>query len=387
MSIDFDQIIDRRGTESTKWDRLRFQYHDEEIVPLWLADMDFPVSAAIHQALVKRAEHPIYGYSDRGPEYYRLFADRFREYHGMNIKEDEVVLSTGVIYSIAAAIHLFTEKGDKVLIFRPCYRPFVDTIENTRRVPVYIDMKDTGEKYVLDLEKMEKVASECKALILCNPHNPTGRILDENELNAIAKICEKHGILIISDEIHSDFVYSGYKFKSIIDISEYTRNHTICCVAPTKSFNLAGLKISAVFIPNKKMKDKFQKYASVIGISSINVFAMEAVKAAYTRSQEWQNELLTYLQENRRIVSGFIDRHEWVIGYMPEGTYFYWLHFKGNSNIYERLIKEAHVALNEGTVFHPEALGFARLNFACPKQILNGALLRIERMMLEGGAV
>lgn len=387
MSIDFDQVIDRKGTESTKWDRLRFQYHDEELIPLWLADMDFPVSAAVHKALVKRAEHPIYGYTDRGPEYYQLFAARFREYYGMDIKEEEVVLSTGVIYSIAAAIHLFTEKGDQVMIFRPCYRPFVDTVENTQRIPVYTDMKEMGNRYVLDLEEIEKLASGCKALILCNPHNPTGRIFDETELRVIAGICEKYELLIISDEIHSDFVYSGYKFKSILDISEYTRNHTICCVSPTKAFNLAGLKVSAVFIKNKEMKEKFQKYAAVIGISSINLFAMEAVKAAYTKSQEWQKELLAYLQENRRILYEFINTHEWVSGYIPEGTYFYWLHFKEIPDIYERLIKEAHVALNQGTAFHPEAAEFVRLNFACPKKLLKDALLRIEKMMSERSAL
>lgn len=383
MPVDFDEVIERRGTEATKWDRMRCLYHDEELLPLWLADMDFPVSDAVRQALVKRASHPIYGYTDRGKQYYRLFAKRFREHHGFNVEEEDVILSTGVMYSIAAALHLFTEEGDGIMIFRPCYHPFVDTVENTGRVPVYVDMKAGDGKYVPDLEEAEKCASRCRALLFCNPHNPTGRIFDNRELKAISELCERHHLLIISDEIHSDFIYSEHRFSSIMAVSSYAEENTICCVSPTKAFNLAGLKISAVFIKNKERRECFRKYAAIIGISSINLFAMEAVKAAYTDSEKWQKALLEYLEENRAIVTRFVNAHDWVRGYVPEGTYFYWLRFQGIPGICEKLIKEAHVALNDGTDFHPGAEEYVRLNFACPKKILNEALLRIERMMRE----
>lgn len=383
MPVDFDKVIDRKGTESTKWDRLRLQYHDEDLLPLWLADMDFPVSDAIREALVKRASHPIYGYTDRGSLYYRLFADRFREYHGFDVEEEDVILSTGVMYSITAALHLFTEEGDGIMIFRPCYHPFVDAVENTGRIPVYVDMKDGEGEYVPDMETAEKCASRCRALLLCNPHNPTGRIFDEGELQAIADLCERYHLLIISDEIHSDFIYPGQRFSSIMMAGPYAKENTVCCVAPTKAFNLAGIKISAVFIKNREMRERFRKYAAVIGISSINLFAMEAVKAAYLNSREWQEKLLEYLEENRAIVTRFVKDRQWVQGYEPEGTYFYWLRFPGIRDIYERLITKAHVALNNGTDFHPDAEDYVRLNFACPKKILNEALNRIDRMMKE----
>ena len=383
MPVDFDKVIDRKGTESTKWDRLRMQYQDEDLLPLWLADMDFPVSDAIREALIRRASHPVYGYTDRGRQYYRLFADRFRERHGFDVEEEDVILSTGVMYSVTAALNLFTAEGDGIMIFRPCYHPFVDAVENTGRIPVYVDMKDQEDRVVPDMEAAERYASRCRALLLCNPHNPTGRIFDEEELQAISDLCERHQLLIISDEIHNDFIYPGHQFSSIMMASSYAKENTICCVAPTKAFNLAGIKISAVFIKNTKMRERFRKYAAVIGISSINLFAMEAVKAAYLRSQEWQEKLLDYLKENRAIVTQFVKDRQWVQGCEPEGTYFYWLRFSGVPDIYERLIKEAHVALNRGTDFHPDAEEYVRLNFACPKKILNEALLRIDRMMQE----
>ena len=384
-TADFDRIIDRRGTESTKWDRLRVEYQDEDLLPLWLADMDFATSEAIRDALVRRAEHPIYGYTDRGPLYPRLFADRFRTRYGVPVESDNVVLSTGVMDSIAAAISLFTQPGDSIVIPRPCYHPFVATVVGSRRRPVFSDMLPGEHGYEYDWDGLERAAAEATAIIVCNPHNPTGRVCTEDELRHLADIAEKNDLLVISDEIHADFTYAPHALTPIANLGKGIRGRLVSCVSPTKSFNLAGVKVSAALIWNPDMLSRFRAHASTIGISSINIFALEALKAAYLESQDWQDELLSHLEKNRGVVKAFIEAHApQVEAHLPEGTYFYWMRLPGMHGAYERLIREGHVALGNGRDFHPDADEFVRLNFACPRTILDEALSRIGRV-LEGG--
>lgn len=381
----FDAVIDRRGTESTKWDRLRVEYGDERLLPLWLADMDFPTSNAIQQALIRRAMHPIYGYTDRGPLYPKLFAERFSSRFSTPLEHENVVLSTGVMYSITAALTLFTAPGDKILIPRPCYRPFVTATVSSGRIPAFADMPETPSGFVLDWDVLDRVARECRAVIICNPHNPTGRILSKEELEGIVNLAERHDLIVISDEIHADFSYHPDSFIPIANLGESIRSRLVSCVAPTKSFNLAGLKVSAAFLWNPSMLRRFREHATTIGISSINLFAMEAVKAAYRDSQEWQDALLRYLSENRNLVRQFVNEHgDRLSAHVPEGTYFYWIRINGMRGAYETLIREAHVALGNGTDFHPNATEYVRLNFACPKSTLIEALRRIDEF-LRGG--
>lgn len=381
---DFDTLIDRRNSESTKWDRFRFQCQDENMLPLWLADMDVAVSDAIQEALIDRARHPIYGYSDRGPQYPKLFADRFNERFDYDIDPTQVVLSTGVMYSISGAIRLFTKPHDGILIMRPCYHPFVDMTINNDRNPIFVDMVDEEDGYRLNLEAFNEAASKCTALILCNPHNPTGRVFTREELSEIASICQKHSLLIISDEIHCDFTYKGFQFYPIMNISDYTKEHTISCVAPTKSFNLAGLKVSAAFIKNKEMLEAFKNYAKTSGIASINLFAMEALKQAYLNSAKWQEELLAYLEENRMLIDEFLKEFDQQIRWhCPEGTYFYWLRFLDDEAFIHKELLKHHLALSEGSEFGETCIGFERLNFACPKSQLRKALEIIKDVLRE----
>lgn len=385
MTADFDRIIDRRRTESTKWDRLRIEYHDEDLLPLWLADMDFATSEAIRDALVRRAEHPIYGYTDRGPLYPKLFADRFRSRYAVPVGADNVVLSTGVMYSIAAAISLFTRPGDGIVIPRPCYHPFIATVVGSGRRPIFSDMLPGEHGCGYDWDDLERAAAEATAIIVCNPHNPTGRVCTEEELRRLADIAEKNDLLVISDEIHADFTYPPHELVPIACLGTGIRKRLVSCVSPTKSFNLAGLKVSAALIWNPDMLSRFRAHASTVGIASINVFALEALKAAYLESQGWQDELLAYLEKNREVVKAFIGaRAPQVEAFLPEGTYFYWMRLPGMHGAYERLIREGHVALGNGCDFHPDADEFVRLNFACPRRTLDEALARIGRV-LEGG--
>lgn len=382
----FDRAIDRSGTEATKWDRFGASTCDPtRPLPLWLADMDLATSEEITDALTARAAHPIYGYTDRGPQYQELFAERFAKTHGA-LETENVVLSTGVMYSIAAAIDLFTGPGDGVLIMRPCYRPFTVTTERLGRMPVFVDMPDTPHGFELDIPSLDEAAARCRALILCNPHNPTGRVFSERELKAIADICERHGLTIIADEIHCDFVYPPHRFASIATVSPYAREQSICCVAPTKSFNLAGIKVSAALIRNPVMLERFRVRAQVTGINSINLFAMEAVKAAYRRSANWQRALLSYLEGNRELVASFIEESGVrVRAHKPEGTYFFWLEFPGRQDVTKRLRDEAGVILSDGVEFAPGCSERSRLNFACPRPVLSEALARIRCWEVAAG--
>lgn len=374
----FDREIDRSKTEATKWNRYdNSGFGDDNFFPLWLADMDLPTSAEITHALVKRAGHPIYGYTDRGPEYQRLFADRFDSSH-QGVRADDVVLSTGVMYSIAGAIELFTEPGDGILIMRPCYRPFATSVESLGRKPVYVDMIRGSDGFGVDFESMNRLAGQCRAFIFCDPHNPTGRVFTHSELDAIASLCELHQLVVIADEIHSDFVYGDSDFISIAAVSQYVRDHGVFCVAPTKAFNLAGIKVSAALIFNQDMNRRFLDRAKTVGINSINLFAMEALKAAYERSGEWQECLLQYLVANRDIVSRFVEENrDFIQAYPPDGTYFYWLRFPGVKDASIRLANEARVILSDGNDFSLNCGEWARLNFACPQRVLTKALDRV----------
>lgn len=384
----FDQVIDRKHSESTKWDRYRLQYHDEDLLPLWLADMDFPTSDAIRYALAQRAQHPIYGYTDRGEIYYELFAQRFNQRYNYDIDQSNVVLSTGVMYSISAAIRLFSNRGDKIMVHTPCYHPFIDMIIQNNRNVVMTPLKIRDSIDTFDFEDMESKWDEnIKMLILCNPHNPTGRVFTLEELNELALFCERHQIIIVSDEIHCDFTYES-TFHTILNISEYTKDHTICCVAPTKSFNLAGIKISAAIIKNPTMLEMFRKEAITSGIASINIFALEALKAAYQHSGNWQCELLKYLKDNRDFACDYIHKNmKDVHFFIPEGTYFLWLDFNDSyipKTLHEDLITKAHVALSKGSEFERGMSKWARVNFACPRSVLKEALDRICEMIRKG---
>lgn len=386
----FDELIDRASTRATKWERYRTGYMDEGYYPLWLADMDFPVSEAIQDAILSRAMHPVYGYTDRTSEDRALFAERFQQRHHYDVDAEEVILSTGVMYSLAASILLFTEPGDSILIITPCYPPFVTTVTGLGRKAVTVPMKFCGGRYVMDWELLHDMTDkDTKAIILCNPHNPTGRTLSLEELEHLAMFCEDRRLLIFSDEIHCDFIYPPTVFYPVINVNEYTKEHTVAMVSPTKAFNLAGLKISVVFIKNKDMYKKFAEYASLRGIGSINLFALEACRAAYTASGEWQDSLLHYLAGNKEFISEYLSKNIPEIRYsQPEGTYFYWLDFKALSilpeDIHDLLIKNARVILNEGSSFGEGFAGFERLNMACPRPFLEKALKQIANCMKRG---
>lgn len=387
---DFDKLTDRTNTRAAKWERYRDNYPNGNYYPLWLADMDFPVSKPIQDALVNRAMHPVYGYTDRCMEDRLIFADRFGDRYRYAIDAEEVILSTGVMYSIAACILLFTEPGDSILIITPCYPPFVSVVTGLGRKAVTAPMKFCGGRYCMDMELLgNRTEKGTKAVLLCNPHNPTGRVFSFEELEQLALFCEDRRLLIFSDEIHCDFVYPPAVFHPIMMINKYAQEHTVAMVSPTKSFNLAGLKISAMFVKNRSMNKKLADYASLRGIGSINLFALAACRAAYEDSGEWQEELLLYLEENKKFAAAYLRQHMPEIRFAePEGTYFYWLDFRNIGHPPEDihgLLGKNGVILNEGCAFEEGKNGFERLNMACPQWFLEQALAQIKENLIVRG--
>lgn len=380
----FDNHIDRSNKEATKWERYRNEMKGE-FIPLWIADMDLPCSEAIQASLIKRAKHSIYGYTDRSTSYNALFATRFSSRYVYEIDKDDVILSTGVMYSIACALRLFTKEQDEIVVFTPCYHPFRTTIENCGRRITTCTLKEKAGRFFVDEVELDKKLETATALLLCNPHNPTGKVFTKREVACIANLCEKHNAIIISDEIHCDITYEHPVFHPIMMENEYTKQHTVACVSPTKSFNIAGLKISAAIIKNREWYVRFQKEASTTGISSINLFAMEAVKAAYLQSDEWQKEVMLYLKGNREFIDNFLQMHMPNINYnKPEGTYFYWLDFSNyvyGDTFFKKFKEEGGIILSKGEEFDENCTHWLRMNFACPREMIKDALYKIKELL------
>lgn len=382
---EIDKIIDRRNTESTKWDRyINNLPNDVDMIPMWIADMDLACSNLIVESLVRRAKHPIYGYTDRTTKYNKIISNWCNKNYSYEVSPDNVVLSTGVMYSISLAIKLLSTEGDGIMVFKPCYNPFITTISGNNRRIVSLHLNKVGDSYDIDFLELEKKAKESAILLLCNPHNPSGKIFTKEELKKIANICEDNDVRIISDEIHADFSFSK-KFFPIMNVNEWTKENVISCLSPTKTFNIAGLKISYVLIKNVEMKNIFERQAKLTGINSINLFAMEALKSAYLDSENWLLQLKQYLEGNREILENFIKNKIPELTFVkPEGTYFYWVDFSslGGEIFIEKLFKKG-VILSKGIEFSEWSKDFARINIALPKEHLIKALEIIES--LKGG--
>lgn len=382
MKYDFDKKISRRNTDATKWTKIE---SNPNSIPMWLADMDIPTHTSITEALVKRAKHPIYGYTDRGHIYNELIAKHFNERHNYKIKQDEIFMTTGVVYSMCGAIRILTKEKDKVIVHTPVYPPFKEVIEMNNRIVVESPMKIVNGKYTFDFDNLRKLVDKrTKMFMLCNPQNPTGRVFDKDELTKLSKFCEENNLYIVSDEIHADFIFDDNKMMPILNTSKYARENSITCVSCSKSFNLAGLKVSAAIIPNEKLRKKFIDYSKISGIASVNIFALEALKAAYTKAEDWQKSLVRYLNENRDYALNYFSEKLPKLKILkPEGTYFLWIDFSeyGIADLNDKLFNEGKVLLNDGEKFGKQYKNYQRLNFACTREQLSRALDKIWKFV------
>ena len=388
--INFNIVVNRKNTNCLKYDFAVRRGRPENVLPLWVADMDFKVAPEITQAIEKRVAHGIFGYSEVKEEYFEAVSAWMEQKHGWHVKEDWLVKTPGVVFALAMAVQAFTEPGDAVIIQQPVYYPFSEVIaDNGRRiVDNTLELKEGG-KYHINFEDFEQKVKEnhVKLFLLCSPHNPVGRVWTKEELKKIAAICRKYDVIVVSDEIHEDFVFNG-KHQVFADLSEDAKNRTITCTAPSKTFNLAGLQVSNIWIANPELREKFKKQIAAAGYSQLNTLGLTACEAAYRYGGEWHAELLGYLKSNLNFLREFLQtRLPEVKLIEPEGTYLVWLDF-GSLGLTEEqreelLTKKAGIWLDSGAIFGAAGEGFERINIACPRSILKDALERIERAVRQ----
>jgi len=385
MKYNFDKSINRLGTSSVKWDYLERVFGNKEVLPLWVADMDFEIPQPVIDTVVKRAQHGIYGYTEKPASFYASIANWMKKRHGWHINNEWITVCPGVVPALCFSVLSFTEPEDKVLLQSPVYHPFFSSIKDNGRIVVNNQLRQENGKYVMDFEDLEaKLRSGVKVMLLCSPHNPVGRVWSKEDLEKVGELCAKYNVVIISDEIHSDLIYSSCTHIPAASISEELAARTVTCIAPSKTFNIAGLSASAVIIPDNALRQKFNGTIKRLGIEMSNLFGITALEAAYTNGEEWLDQVLEYMEDNiDYLVRYFNTRIPQIKVSKPQGTYLVWLDCRelemNQKDLVNFFINKARVGLNDGAAFGAGGEGFMRINIACPKSLLEEALNRIEQ--------
>lgn len=387
-----NEVIDRKGTNSMKWDEcfLQEQFGRGDLLPLWVADMDFKCPQAVIDAMMKRVEHGIFGYSFRDDSYYEAVINWYKKRHDWEIHKEWIVFTPGVVPALNYLVQAFCSPKDKVIIQDPVYYPFRKAILDNGCKVVYNSLKMENGYYTMDFDDLkEKVKDPAvKFLILCSPHNPVGRVWTKEELIRLGEICIENNVIVVADEIHSDLILKGHKHIPFANISEEFAKNAIICTAPSKTFNLAGLQMSNMIIPNEKLRESFKKVLTRNHIELSNPFGIVALMAAYKEGEPWLEDVLDYLESNVDFIEGFVnEKMDQVKFIRPQGTYLGWLDFreitKNKKELDHILINKAKVALDGGYWFGKGGEGFARINFACSQKTLEKALNRIEKAIKE----
>ena len=388
QKYDFGSVISRKNTNCFKWDLAGKIFKSEEVLPMWVADMDFASAPEIAAAIQARASHPIYGYAARPDSFNGSLIAWAEKRHGFEIKNDWICFSPGIVPALAIAVSAYTAPGDKVMIQTPVYPPFFSVVRDQNRELVENSLVLKNGRYSIDFDDFEKkAASGVKMFMLCNPHNPVGRVLTREELLKIGEICLKYNIVIISDEIHSDILYTGHKHICMASLSQEISNKTVTLMSPSKTFNITGLAISSAITANEKLRSPFKRITENLHIDQTNVFGVTSFEAAYTHGEPWLHELLAYLEGNIEYMSGFLSKNLPDVGFIkPEGTFLAWLDFKKfgltQKELCDRITFKGGLALNDGTTFGTDGRGFMRLNFGCPRSTLEEGLNRLVKAFL-----
>lgn len=386
MPVDFDTVPNRRGTNCFKYDFACEMGMPEDVLPLWVADMDFPTAPAVLERLHALAEHGIFGYTGVKDAYFSAVHNWYAQRFSWETQRSWLVTTPGVVFAIAIAIRAFTQKGDAILIQQPVYYPFANKVtENDRRLAVNPLILKDG-RYEMDFADMERkiVDYHVKMLLLCSPHNPVGRVWTKEELLRVGEICQKYGVLVVSDEIHADFTYAGHTHHVFASVKSEFADFTITCTAPSKTFNLAGLQNSNIFIPNRQLQHAYKKELSACGCGGTNCMGMAACQAAYEAGADWLEQLKQYLAGNLAYIRQFLREKLPDIALIePEGTYLVWLDLRklGLTEQQQRqlIVQDAKLWLDTGTLFGQGGEGFERINIACPRTTIEQAMQRLER--------
>ena len=387
-NLDFDTVIDRTHTNSLKYDFAVQRGKPKDVLPLWVADMDFQVSSYIQEALAGSVAHGIFGYSEAAGSYFEAVAGWMGRHYGWNVEEPWLVKTPGIVFALAQAVRAFTEPGDAVLLQQPVYYPFSEVIRDNDRVIVSNDLiLGDDNRYHIDLADFEKqiVEHDVKLFLLCNPHNPSGRVFTKEELTAMGDICVKHGVTVVSDEIHNDFVFRG-EHTVFASIKKEFEDICVVCTSPSKTFNLASMMISNIFVPNKELRQKFQHQVDAAGISQLGVLGLVATQTAYEKGDEWYENMLKYVWENIAYVKKYVkDNMPGVNVIDGEGTYLLWLDFRGTGidadELDRRIIYDAKLWLDSGKIFGKTGTGFQRINVAAPRKTIEECMKRIEGIL------
>ncbi|MDP4178551.1 MAG: MalY/PatB family protein [Bacillota bacterium] len=386
MKYDFDKVIPRKNTNSIKWDYSEKFFGVDDILPMWIADMDFETVPEIKDAIIERAQHNIYGYSNYSDEYYQTVIDWNKKRHDWTIDKDWICHSTGVVNAMFNSVRALTKKDDGIIIQTPVYQPFYRVISAYGCKAVFNPLKVVNNRYVPDIKDLENKLqnNNVKLLLLCNPHNPVGRVFTKEELLNIGELCLKYKVTVISDEIHSDIVFKEYKHIPFASLSKDFEQNSIICTSPSKTFNLAGIADSNIIIPNRELRNRYNRTCKSVALKSYNIFGAIAAQAAYAYGEEWLSELLDYIEENKNYVSNFLKNKLPMLKLTEtEGTYFLWIDCREmgfNKEMLERfMIYTAKLWFNQGYVFGVEGEGFIRINIACSRTIVKEAMNRLEK--------
>ncbi len=382
MNYDFDTINPRRGTNSYKWDSAP----DDDLLPMWVADMDFRTAPPVVEALTRRVQQGIFGYTKVPGAYYDAITDWFHHRHNWRMEKEWIIYTSGVVPALSAVIKALTVPGDKVLVQTPVYNCFFSSIRNNGCEPVSNPLIREGNTYHMDFDDLEQKAADPKArlLLLCNPHNPAGRVWTREELTRIGEICIRHNVLVVSDEIHCELTFPGYVYTPFASISDQFLHHSVTCVSPSKAFNLAGLQIANIITSDTERRQKIDKAININEVCDVNPFGVEALMAAYNEGREWLDGLKAYLLDNYLCMKDFCKEYLPQFPIMElEGTYLVWMDCSTLGKVstqMEHLLKEkARLWLNAGTMYGEEGEGFMRWNIACPRSVLIKGLKRFRK--------
>lgn len=381
---DFDEIIPRQGTDCVKYDLREAFFGDAGVLPMWVADMDFRTPDFIVDAIKRRATHEVYGYSIRGEGWHKALVTWLERRHSWAVQKEWIVFSPGVVPALNMAVLAYTQPGDSIIVQPPVYFPFFSAVEKHGRKLVYNPLKLENGRLCMDFDDLAiKAKQGAKMLFLCNPHNPGGSAWTKDELTRLFNICRENNMLILSDEIHSDLVFRGFKHTVLASVAPETSDLVITAIAPSKTFNLAGMATSVVIIPNEALRNKFSETIENLHISHGTLFGNVASQAAYTYGDQWLGELLDYLRRNLDMAETYFSAQIPTIKMIrPEATYLVWLDCRelglNDDELNEFMIKKARLGLNEGRTFGPGGSGFMRINVACPLAMLRDALERLK---------
>ncbi len=392
METEFDKVYDRRNTNSLKWDFAREKHHSEDEIPMWVADMDFKSPEPVCKALKRTAERGFFGYTVDKNEDREIVSEWLKRRHGYAPDPEYIVFSPGVVFAITMAVLAFTERNDAIMISEPVYYPFSSVVKDTNRKLVKnILLKDEEGNYSMDFESFESqiVVNEVKMYLLCSPHNPVGRVWTTEELEKIGRICLDHNVIVISDEIHADFVFEGHKHTPLALMSDKFEKNFITVTSPSKTFNIAGLQIAETIIRDEFMRSKYKGTINNLGYTELPVMGLEAMKAAYTECDDWVDAVNAYIYKNVIHMENFIERELRMLNMThPEGTYLTWVDFNmlgmNRFKLEELVRNDARLWLDPGFIFGESGAGFERFNLACPRSTLDQALDSLKAAIFKG---